>query len=198
MVSEALIVLVRSLIAFFTLLIFARMLGKQQISQLTFFDYVLGITIGSIAATLSVDLGTRAWPHWVGLVTWTGTVLILQMISLKSRAAAKVLVGEPTVVIADGKILEAAMRRTRYTVGDLLEELRDKDVFDLNEVQFAVLETDGKLSVSLKPEYRPATVQDLNLSPKNSGLSVQLIYDGHISARHRFLAGTDHFAGSGR
>ncbi len=73
--SEALVEMVRGLIGFFTLLIFARLLGKQQISQLTFFDYVLGITVGSIAASLTTDLTSRAWPHWVGLVTWIACVL---------------------------------------------------------------------------------------------------------------------------
>ncbi|HEX3011583.1 MAG TPA: YetF domain-containing protein, partial [Syntrophomonadaceae bacterium] len=132
--NEGLVVVARSIIAFFTLLIFARTLGRQQISQLTFFDYVLGITIGSIAASLSVDLSSRAWPHWVGLLTWAAAVLLLQWISLKSREASKYLVSEPTVVIMDGLILEDALRSIRYTMTDILEQLRDKGIFDLNQV----------------------------------------------------------------
>ena len=87
--NEGLIVLVRGTIGFFTLLIFTRILGKQQISQLTLFDYVVGITIGSIASTLTTDLTSRAWPHWVGLFTWTALCFILQLITLKSKAAEK-------------------------------------------------------------------------------------------------------------
>lgn len=87
--SEALVEIVRALIGFFTLLIFARLLGKQQISQLTFFDYVLGITVGSTASSLTTDLTSRAWPHWVGLVTWVLAVLALQVITLKWRYASK-------------------------------------------------------------------------------------------------------------
>ncbi len=178
--NEGLVVVVRSIIGFFTLLILARVLGKQQISQLTFFDYVLGITIGSIAATLSVDLSSRAWPHWVGLMVWAIIVWALQWLTLKNRPAAKYIVGEPTVVIMNGQIMEDAMRSIRYTLADLLEQLRDKGVFDLKQVGFAVVETDGKISVLLKPEFLPATPKDLNLTTQSSGLSTELIYDGLI------------------
>ncbi len=176
--NEGLVVVVRSIIAFFTLLIIARILGKQQLSQLTFFDYVLGITIGSIAATLSVDLSSRAWPHWVGLMVWAVIVWGLQMLTIKSQPAAKYIVGEPVIVIMDGKIREEAMSQIRYTLSDVLEQLRDKGIFDLKQVSYAVVETTGKLSVLLKPEFLPATPKDLNLPTQASGLSTELIYNG--------------------
>lgn len=178
--NEALVVFVRSVIGFFTLLVFARILGKQQISQLTFFDYVLGITIGSIAATLSVDLSSRAWPHWIGLITWTGIVFILQWISLKSSYAAKYLAGQPTVVIKNGQIMEEAMKTIRYTVSDILEQLRDKGVFDLTQVQSAVLETNGQLSILLKPEFQQVINKDLNIATQITGLNTPLIYNGKV------------------
>lgn len=178
--NEGIVVLVRSIIGFFTLLIMARILGKQQISQLTFFDYVLGITIGSIAATLSVDLSSRAWPHWVGLMAWALIVWALQWFTLKYRSAAKYIVGEPTVVIMNGQIMEDAMRSIRYTLGDVLEQLRDKGIFDLKQVGFAIVETNGKVSVLLKPEFLPVTPQDLKLTPQAAGLSTELVYDGVI------------------
>lgn len=178
--SEAAVVIVRSFIAFFTLLIFTRILGKQQVSQLTFFEYVLGITIGSIAGTLSVDLSSRAWPHWIGLLTWTFTVLILQKISLNWPKAAKYLTGKPAIVIMNGKILEENMQNMRYTLFDLLEQLREKNIFDLDQVAFAVLENNGELSVLLKPEYQPVTRSDLNLPPQAEGLSAEIIIGGKL------------------
>ncbi len=189
--NEGIVVLVRSIIGFFTLLIMARILGKQQISQLTFFDYVLGITIGSIAATLSVDLSSRAWPHWVGLMTWALIVWALQLITLKYRPAAKYIVGEPTVVIMNGQILENAMRSIRYTLSDVLEQLRDKGVFDLKQVGFAVVETNGKVSVLLKPEFLPATPRDLSLTAQEAGLSTELVYDGIIVEENLKRANVD-------
>ena len=189
--NEGLVVGARSIIAFMTLLVFARLLGKQLVSQLTFFDYVLGITIGSIAASLSVDLESRAWPHWVGLAVWTVAVLAIQVASTKSKVAAKIFMGEPVVVISKGKLLEEAMGRMRYTASDLLEQLRNQGVFDISTVDFAVLESDGQLSVLLKPEHRPATVQDLALQPENSGMSAQLIFDGQVIPENLQAAGVD-------
>ncbi|MGI5911742.1 MAG: YetF domain-containing protein [Syntrophomonadaceae bacterium] len=189
--DEALVVVVRSLIAFFTLLILARVLGKQQISQLTFFDYVLGITIGSIAASLSVDLSSRAWPHWIGIITWAIAVVILQYISFLSKRSQRYLTGVPTIVIMNGKILEQNMYKLRYTTSDLLEQLRDKNVFDLTRVAFAVLENNGQLSVLLKPQYQPVTPSDLNISPKNAGLNNELIYNGLIIEENLAKTGVD-------
>jgi uncharacterized membrane protein YcaP (DUF421 family) len=178
--SEGLIVLVRGVIGFFTLLIFTRILGKQLISQLTFFDYVLGITIGSTASTLTTDLTSRAWPHWVGLFTWTALCFIMQLITLKSKVAGKYLDGEPTIVIINGKILEKSMKKFRYTIGDLLEQLRDKGIFDLEEVAYAVLEKDGQLSILKKPECDPATRKDLNIKTSTASIDLEVIYDGSI------------------
>jgi uncharacterized membrane protein YcaP (DUF421 family) len=173
------------------LLILARVLGKQQISQLTFFDYVLGITIGSIAASLSVDLSSRAWPHWIGIITWAIAVVILQYISFLSKRSQRYLTGVPTIVIMNGKILEQNMYKLRYTTSDLLEQLRDKNVFDLTRVAFAVLENNGQLSVLLKPQYQPVTPSDLNISPKNAGLNNELIYNGLIIEENLAKTGVD-------
>lgn len=178
--NEAYIVMVRGIISFFSLLIFTRVLGKQQISQLTFFDYILGITIGSTASSLTTDLTSRAWPHWVGLLTWTVLSLLLQYITLKSKKASDYLDDSPTVVIMNGKILEQSMKKLRYRLSDLLEQLRDKGVFDLTEVAFAVLEKDGQLSVLKNPQYAPVTRMDLNITPAPVSLSSELIYDGII------------------
>lgn len=153
--NEVLVVVVRGIIAFFTLLIFTRILGKTEISQLTYFDYVNGITIGSIAATLTTNLNERALPEWVGLATWTGAVIIMQLIALKSRYLSKYLNGEPVVVIMNGQIMEDAMKKMRYHLNELLVQLREKGVFDISQVEFAVLETSGKLSVLKKSTYQP-------------------------------------------
>lgn len=178
--NETVVVIVRGFIGFFSLLIFGRLLGKQQISHLTFFDYVLGITIGSIAATLTTELGSRAWVHFVGLLVWTVSVLVLQFITERSRYAAKYVDGEPVVVVMNGKIMEDAMGKMRYRALDLMQQLRDKGIFDLNEVAFAILEVNGKLSVLKKPQYQPVTPQHLNIPPLPSGIGTELIYDGQI------------------
>ncbi len=178
--NETWVVVVRSLIAFFSLHIFARVLGKQSIGQLTFFDYVLGITVGSIAATLSVDLSSRAWPHWVGLFTWTVVVVIMEFLTIHSKHFTKYVLGEPCLLIMDGQIMEQTMKKNRYSLSDLLAQLRDKDVFDLNQVAFAILETNGKLSVLLKPEYQTTTCQDMKIKTSPAQIPRKLIFCGMI------------------
>jgi uncharacterized membrane protein YcaP (DUF421 family) len=168
--NEGLVVLVRSIIGFFSLLIFARILGKEQISQMTFFDYILGITIGSIAATLTTDLSNRAWPHWVGLFVWCALGYLMEIITLKWRYAAKYLEGEPTIIIMNGMIMENVLKKMKYRVSDILELLRSQGVFDLNQVAYAIIEPNGSISILKKPEYKPSS----------SGIASEIIYDGII------------------
>ena len=178
--NEGLVAMTRAIIAFFSILIFARVLGKQQISQLTFFDYVLGITIGSIAATLTTDLSSSAWPHWVGLFIWALLGYIIEWITIKWRYAGKYLDGQPTIVMMNGKILEDTLKKAKYRVSDLLEILRNKDIFDLNQVAFAILEPNGQISVLKKAEYQPVTPKDMNLTVSPVSIGIELIYDGMI------------------
>ena len=130
--NEGLVVVVRAIISFFTLLIFAKILGKEQISQLTFFDYILGITIGSIASEATVDLSSRAWPHFVGLLSWAVLAYLMQYISLKWRYAAKIIEGEPVIVIMNGKIMDNVLRQMKFRASDILELLRNQGIFDMN------------------------------------------------------------------
>ncbi|KGM98455.1 membrane protein [Clostridium novyi A str. 4552] len=178
--NEGLVVVVRGIIGFFTLLIFARLLGKQLISELTLFDYIIGITIGSTASSLTTDLTSRAWPHWVGIGIWVLLAIIFQIITLKSKPASDYIDDKPTVIMLDGKILESTMRKRRYRLEDLLSQLRSKDIFDLNEVKFGLLEKDGTLSVLKKSEYNHVTLKDLNITAPEAHPSFEIIYDGVI------------------
>ena len=178
--NEALVVVVRAVISYFSLLIFARALGKEQISQLTFFDYTLGITIGSIASEVTVDLSSRAWPHWVGLATWAILAYLMKLITFKWRYAAKFFEGEPTIVIMNGKIMENVLRKMKFRITDILELLRNQGIFDMNEVDFAIIEPNGSLSVLKKPENLPVTAKDMKLQVSPTGISTELVYDGML------------------
>lgn len=174
------IVAIRGIIAFITLLIFANILGKQQVGKLTFFDFITGITIGDLAATLTVDFNSRGWPHFVGLIVWAALALIAQFVALKSRWWAKVSGGEPVVLVQNGHILEQNMAKSRYRFDDLLTQLREKEVFDIQEVEVALLETNGSVSVQKRSQYMPVTPHDLHLSTQYKGLATELIYDGQV------------------
>lgn len=178
--NEGLVVLVRGIIGFFTLLIFTRILGKQQVSQLTLFEYILGITIGSTASTLTTDLGTTAWSHWVGLLVWTLLVFIMQILTSKFPKVNKYINGQPEVIIANGKIMEKSMKKLRYTMYDLMEELRVNNVFDIGQVEYAILETNGKLTVLKKSQYQNLTPHDMKIDTEYSGLNTELIFNGIV------------------
>lgn len=178
--NETLVMIVRSFIAFFTLFIFTRILGKKQISQLTFFDYIAGITIGTISGSFSVNLSLRGLPIFFALATWVLLSLSLQVIGLKSRKIAKYLDGEPTVLIMNGQIMEKALGKMRLRVDELMSQLRVLKIFDLTQVEFAVLETNGKLSVLKKGEYQNLTPKDLKLPSQYKGMSTELVYNGLI------------------
>ncbi|HZK85589.1 MAG TPA: DUF421 domain-containing protein [Desulfosporosinus sp.] len=178
--DEGLVVLVRALMGFVSLLIFTRILGKEQISQLNLFDYILGITIGNMAASMTTDLSSRAWPHFIGLISWCLLGYLLNVISSKWRYVSKVLEGEPVIVIMNGKIMENVLRKMKFRVAEILELLRNKNVFDVTQVDFAIIEPNGQISVLLKPEFQPATPQDMKIPVSRSGISTELVYDGLI------------------
>lgn len=178
--NEGFVVMVRGIIAFFTLLIFARFLGKQQVSQLTLFEYVLGITIGSTASTLTTDLSSSAWSHWVGLLVWTVLVFAMQWVTTKYPKAMKYINGEPELLIANGKIMDKKMKSLRYSLSDLLEQLRANNIFDLGQVEFAVLETNGQLTVLKKSQYQTLTPMDMGIATTYTGISSEIILNGIV------------------
>jgi uncharacterized membrane protein YcaP (DUF421 family) len=140
-------VALQTLLAFFSILFITRLLGRQQVAQLTLSEYINGITFGSIAATVATDINQHTGTHMIGLFLFGALTYLMSYISLKSRKASKVIQGEPVLVIQDGKILEKNLIKFHYTVDDLTHLLRKKDVFSITDVKYGVLETTGELSV---------------------------------------------------
>jgi uncharacterized membrane protein YcaP (DUF421 family) len=153
-------------------------MGKQQVAQLTFFDYVVGITIGSIASTLSVQVNENLLSTLAGLATWVALAIVLAYLCMHSVKLRKLVDGEPTVVIANGKILEDNLNGIRIPIEELLSELRAMGVFNISDVQSALFEPGGKISIQKKFQKQPVTPGDLNISPQYDGLPVNLILDG--------------------
>jgi uncharacterized membrane protein YcaP (DUF421 family) len=183
-VQELLDVLLRSLAAFILIMIIARVLGKQTISQLTYHDFVAAITLGSITGNLAFNTRMNHWTLIAALLIFSGIAYLFTVISLKSRKARKLLSGKPTMVIENGKILEHNLKKLRLSLDTLNQELREKDIFDMEEVEFAVLELNGRVSVLKKPEFRPILFKDLpKLTVKNQtkmSFPVELIMDGEM------------------
>lgn len=180
MMEETWVVAVRAIIAFLTLIIYTRVLGKQQMGNLTYFDYINGITIGSIAGTFATDLSSKAWIHFVALTIFTIITIIFQYITLKNRTISKLMDSDPTLVIQNGKILEQNLHKMRVKFDELTMMLRQKDVFDITTLDYAILEPDGSLSVVLKPENQPVTAKDMHMHPPKNKLMTEIIIDGKL------------------
>ena len=174
-----LLVILRSILSFTFLLLMVRFIGKQQLSQLTFFDFISGITIGSIAAIAASDL-TAAWEPWLALTVWTALTLGVANLALFSRKFRKVVDGEPTVLIHKGKILEHNLGKVRYTVDDLRAQLRAKNAFAMADVEYAILETNGQLSVMKNPRKDIPIREDFLLLGEYTGLETELVVDGEV------------------
>ncbi len=156
-------IVVKSLVATVVLFVLARLMGKKLISQLTFFDYTVGISIGSIAAAVSVDQRISIENGIVSMLVWAMFPIMLSIISAHSIIARKILDGTPMILIQKGMIIEKNLKKSKLTINDLLEELRLKDIFNITDVEFATLETNGELSVLKAAPSQTPTLSDLNL-----------------------------------
>jgi len=177
---EWLDVAVRSVMFVLFLFIVTKVLGKKQIAQLSFFEYVTGITIGSIAGESIMGLDGNMFLGLVGIGFVSLIPFLGGLISLKSKKFRDFTEGKGTVFIKDGKVMEDNLKKERYTVDELLELLRNKDVFQVSDVEFAILEATGDLSVMLKKENQPLTPKDLNMKVASIKEPQTVIMDGKI------------------
>ena len=160
-------IVLRTILAVSILFILTKILGKRQIGQLSYFEYITGITIGSIAAYVSLDLEATWYHGLIALVVWSAVVFGFEYVSMKSKIARDIIDGKGVVLIKEGKVLEDNLTKAHLTADELLEQMRQKNAFKLADVEFAVLEANGKFNVLLNKENQPIT-------PKHLGIKVGL------------------------
>jgi uncharacterized membrane protein YcaP (DUF421 family) len=174
-------VILRTIGAVIFVIIIARILGKQAISQMGFYEFAFVIILGSIAGNLAFNIKINAWYFIVSLFTFTLSSLLLSILALKVRKTRKWLSGQPTVLIENGKILEKNLQKIYYSLDTLNQDLRLKDIFNIEEVEYAVLELNGKLSVLKKPTFRQIVRSDLTIPVQpTENFPIELIMDGEI------------------
>ncbi|CAI6281649.1 DUF421 domain-containing protein [Bacillus subtilis] len=179
--SEHVEVILRSILAFSILLVGSRLLGKQTISQMNIFDFIASITLGAITANLAFNTSLKIHHMVLAFFILVFVILATAYLSLWNQKARKLFAGDPTVVIENGKILEHNMRKMRYTIDYLNQQLREKDVFKIEEVLYAIIETNGTLTVLKKPQFRNVTNKDLWVATAQEGkLPIELIMDGKM------------------
>ncbi|UJF35010.1 DUF421 domain-containing protein [Paenibacillus hexagrammi] len=182
-------IIIRSLTALVTLFIFTRILGKKQISQLTFFEYVTGIAIGDLAGFASTDIEAHFGLGLLAMGVWFVVPLSIEFLSLKSKTIRMWFEGKGTVMIKDGKILEDNLKKERYTADELLEQLRTKSIFRVADVEFAMLESNGDLSVLLKSDMQPLTPKHMGMKLTTEKPAQAVISDGTIADEPLATAG---------
>lgn len=171
-------------LVFVSLLAFTRFIGKTQVGQLTFYEYVTGITIGSLAANIAAAEPDKMWSHYYDLVIFVILTYSVSLLTIKNRPLRKLIDGSPTLVIENGRIIEENMHRLRYNIDEMAGQLRQQGVLDPAEVQYAILETSGNLSVIKKADYQPIIRSDLNIAQSDPVFPVELIMDGAMIIRN--------------
>ena len=175
-----LITFFRAIILYIIVLIVMRLMGKREIGQLQPFELAISIMIADLASIPMTEIGI---PIFNGIIPILGLLvmhLIISVINLKSLKARGVICGKPSILIYRGKINEKALKKERFTINELQERLRGSDVFNLGDVEYAILETSGEITVIQKPEKRTTTPEDFNMTPEYEGIPYDLVIDGKI------------------
>lgn len=175
-----LITFVRSIILYIIVLIVMRLMGKREIGQLQPFELAISIMIADLASIPMTETGI---PITRGIIPILGLLvmhLLISVINLKSLRAREIICGKPTILIYRGKIVEEALVKERFTINELEERLRGNNVFNIGDVEYAILETSGQLTVIQKPNKRNTIPEDFNIMPDYEGISYDLVIDGVI------------------
>lgn len=182
--SEDLSIAVRTVFMLFVLLLISRLLGRRTLSELTFYDFVMGLTLGQIGASVITEAEFSLRSGLIGMITATIWVIAINMLSLKFIPARKLLEAEPLLVMYRGKIMEENLKKRFYNINDLLEMLREQGIFDPAQVDLALIESDGELSILKKQAFQSPTIKDLQLpqqEPANRlSIGTELIIDGKL------------------
>ena len=180
MTKQIIEVVLRTISTYIILLVLGRIIGRKFISRITFFDFIVGITLGSIAVRIA--LGGQESPILASIsaIVITAMVVISDYLDIKSIKFRKLVDDEQIILISNGKLLDYNLKKVKITINKLMMQLREKDIFDVGDVELALIESDGELTVLPKVNKKPVTTGDLNISPSFTGLMSDIIIDGKI------------------
>lgn len=171
---------IRTIVLYLVLIAVIRLMGKRQIGEMEPAEFVVTMLVANLAAIPMQDGGIPLYSGLVPILTVLGAELVLSAISMHSVKLRRLLCGKPVILIRNGKILQDQLRSTRVTMDELTELLREKDVLSPETVQYAILETNGNLSVFPYPKYLPASARDAGITPKQQFLPYTIIADGYL------------------
>ena len=175
-----LITFIRSIFLYIIVLIVMRLMGKREIGQLQPFELAISIMIADLASTPMADAGIPLTNGIIPILALLVMHLVISMINIKSIKGRQILCGKPSILIYRGRIDEKMLRKERFTVNELEERLRGSNVVNIGDVEYAILETSGQVTVIQKPEKKNVTVEDLGLKSEYEGLAYDLVLDGKV------------------
>ena len=182
---------IRTIILSLVLIFGVRLMGKPQIGQMEASEFVVTMLIANLASIPMQDSGIPLFSGLVPILTVLGLELVLSWLIMRSVMLRRLLCGKPVILIENGKILQDNLKSTRVTLDELAGHLREKDVLDITAVQYAILETDGNLSVFLYPKFEPPNAMELDIQPGKQYLPVTVIEDGYFSRENLQKSGRD-------
>ena len=177
---EVLDVIFRALLSLIVLFLVTKLLGKKQVSQLSLFDYVIGISIGNFAAEMTTDLELSYVNGIVAVLVFGLVAFMVSYLTMKSIVLRRFFIGTPTVLIQSGKILVNNLKKCKLDINDLLEQCRVDGYFDISQIEYALMEANGRLSILPKGEFLPVTIGDMKLKKEKQDLCANVIIDGKI------------------
>ncbi len=175
---------VRTILLYLVLIAVVRMMGKRQIGQMEPSEFVVTMLVANLAAIPMQDGGIPLFSGFVPIVTVLGVELVLSALSMKNMRIRRLLCGKPVILIENGNILQKNLQKTRVTLDELTGHLREKDVLDLQSVQYAILETNGNLSVFPYPKEKPASAKESGVQVKRQYLPITIVSDGDLLAEN--------------
>ncbi|MDM5224088.1 DUF421 domain-containing protein [Peribacillus sp. NJ11] len=178
--SESVEIIFRTFTAFILLWAFVQLLGQQTIAQRTYHLYIASITMGTIAGNLAFNIKIKFLYFIIAIIIMGTVVFMLNLLAVRNPRFGKWIAGEPATLIQKGQILEESMERMGYSLDSLKQALRGKDIFNIEEVECAILEINGSLSVLKKKQYQNTTKQDLSLLASAGSVPIELVHDGKI------------------
>ena len=187
-----LMVLLKTLIIYAYLLLIMRLMGKREVGQLQAFELVVSMIIADVAAVPIYDEKASLLNVIISVGTLFLLHVIIAIINLKSIKGREILCGRPRILIEKGKIDEDALKKEFLTINELQERLREKDVFNIGEVEYVILETSGQISIVLKPDKRNIKMEDLNIKSEYEGVAFDLVIDGKVMHENLKKIGKDY------
>lgn len=178
--NELFNVVIRGLLSLITLFLVTKLIGKKQVSQLSLFDYVIGISIGNFAAEMTINLESEELYGIIAVLLFGCIAYLVSVGTMKSIKLRRFFMGSPTILIEHGKILQDNFYKVKYDINDMLEQCRVNGYFDISEIDYAIVEANGELSILAKSEYLPVNRNDMKLKVSKNGLCANVIIDGKV------------------